>query len=141
MDLCKVALYLFPQTGTLSAASFAGQIAYWDGGLLRFHWAFFPRRHYNLGKRYPSRFFDVLETIFSVSVILLWIVVTAGTAKGVWNGQLFHAPCLAYKNPKENGVNETNVVMDNRLNVGLLRSVSYPGVLMYRCIVRMGTVG
>lgn len=42
----------------------------------------------------PSKFFKVLGTIFSVAVVLLWIVVAAGTAKGVWSGKLFYAPCL-----------------------------------------------
>jgi len=143
MDLGKVALYLFPQTDTLSAANLAGQIAYcvgfltalimWGFGLIwlglalfTIHnarpfpfnmgwWGFtFPLGVYSastlqLGQEVPSRFFDVLGTIFSVSVILLWIVVTVGTVKGAWNGALFHAPCLAqlpdkYKYPKKNGV-------------------------------------
>ena len=148
MELGKVALNLFPRTGTLSAANFAGQIAYcigflvalimWGFGLVwlslalfSIHnarpfpfnmgwWAFtfplgvFSASTLQLGQEMPSRFLDVLGTIFSVSVILLWIVVAAGTAKGVWSGKLFYAPCLAqlpekYKYPKENGVHETNV--------------------------------
>ena len=48
----------------------------------------------------PSEFFKVLGTIFTVAVVLLWIVVAAGTARGVWSGRLFYAPCLANL-PKE----------------------------------------
>ncbi|KAF2228643.1 sulfite transporter Ssu2 [Viridothelium virens] len=48
----------------------------------------------------PSKFFKVLGTIFSVAVVLLWLVVAAGTARGAWSGQLFYAPCLANL-PKE----------------------------------------
>jgi tellurite resistance protein TehA-like permease len=47
------------------------------------------------GVQMSSLFFRVLGTIFSVAVILLWCVVTAGTIRGAWNGHLFYAPCLA----------------------------------------------
>lgn len=47
------------------------------------------------GVEMPSFFFRVLGTIFSVAVIILWMVVAVGTAKGAWNGRLFYAPCLA----------------------------------------------
>jgi tellurite resistance protein TehA-like permease len=143
MELGKVALHLFPQTGTLNPANLAGQIAYcvgfllalimWGFGLIwlglalfTIHnaqpfpfnmgwWGFtFPLGVYSastlqLGQEMPSRFFDVLGTIFSVSVILLWIVVTAGTIRGICKDQLFYAPCLAqlsdkHKYPKEDRV-------------------------------------
>ncbi|KAF2802214.1 sulfite transporter Ssu2 [Mytilinidion resinicola] len=48
-----------------------------------------------LGNQMPSQFFKVLGTILSVAVIFLWIVVAIGTARGAWDGKLFHAPCLA----------------------------------------------
>ncbi|KAF2091481.1 hypothetical protein K490DRAFT_52688 [Saccharata proteae CBS 121410] len=48
-----------------------------------------------IGLEMPSRVFKVLGTIFSVAVILLWIVVAIGTARGAWSGRLFFAPCLA----------------------------------------------
>ncbi|KAJ9664158.1 Plasma membrane sulfite pump involved in sulfite metabolism [Neophaeococcomyces mojaviensis] len=47
-----------------------------------------------LGVEFPSLFFRVLGTAFAVMVIILWIVVFAGTIKGAWSGQLFYAPCL-----------------------------------------------
>lgn len=47
-----------------------------------------------IGEELPSRFFKVLGTIFGVAVIVLWIVIAAGTARGAWTGVLFHAPCL-----------------------------------------------
>ena len=44
----------------------------------------------------PSLFFKVLGTIFSVAVVLLWIVVSAGTVRGaVVTGNLIFAPCAA----------------------------------------------
>lgn len=48
-----------------------------------------------LGTELPSLFFRVLGTILSVTVVILWVVVAGGTAKGAWSGELFHAPCLA----------------------------------------------
>ncbi|KAK2764412.1 Plasma membrane sulfite pump involved in sulfite metabolism [Arachnomyces sp. PD_36] len=42
----------------------------------------------------PSAFFDVLGTILSVCVILLWIVVTVFTIRGIIAGEMIHAPCL-----------------------------------------------
>lgn len=43
----------------------------------------------------PSAFFKILGTVMACAVIVLWCVVAAGTARGVWNGTLFFAPCLA----------------------------------------------
>ena len=48
-----------------------------------------------IGVEMPSRFFRVLGVVLSVAVILLWVVVAAGTARGAWSGKLFYAPCLA----------------------------------------------
>jgi hypothetical protein len=47
-----------------------------------------------LAKEIPSRFFKVLGTIFSVAVILLWMVVGLGTLKGALSGELLYAPCV-----------------------------------------------
>ncbi|KAJ5866831.1 hypothetical protein N7534_001384 [Penicillium rubens] len=47
-----------------------------------------------LGREIPSRFFRVLGTILSVCVLLLWILVSLFTLKGVFNRSLFVAPCL-----------------------------------------------
>ncbi|KAM0719544.1 hypothetical protein Q7P37_003674 [Cladosporium fusiforme] len=47
-----------------------------------------------IGKELPSLFFRVLGTIFGVAVILLWVVIAAGTARGAYSGEMFKAPCL-----------------------------------------------
>ncbi|CAG7956549.1 unnamed protein product [Penicillium nalgiovense] len=47
-----------------------------------------------LGVEMPSRFFRILGTILSVCVLLLWILVSLFTLKGVFNRSLFVAPCL-----------------------------------------------
>ncbi|KAL4791362.1 voltage-dependent anion channel [Aspergillus venezuelensis] len=48
-----------------------------------------------IGEELPSTFFRVLGTIISLCVVVLWLVVSAGTLKGVVSGQMFQAPCLA----------------------------------------------
>jgi len=48
-----------------------------------------------LGREMPSRFFDVLGTIISVCVIILWMIVAIGTIRGSLSMELFYgAPCL-----------------------------------------------
>jgi tellurite resistance protein TehA-like permease len=47
-----------------------------------------------LAAELPSAFFRILGTIFSIVVTLLWIVVSAGTLRHVWTGDIFFAPCL-----------------------------------------------
>ena len=54
-----------------------------------------------LGKEIPSRFFNVLGTIFSVMVIILWIMVSVLTLQKAWSGELFYAPCLKALEEKE----------------------------------------
>ncbi|KAI9372122.1 voltage-dependent anion channel [Aspergillus egyptiacus] len=60
-----------------------------------------------IGAELPSAFFRVLGTIISLCVVLLWIVVSVGTLKGVVTGTIFGAPCLADMKPKENGKDVT----------------------------------
>jgi tellurite resistance protein TehA-like permease len=61
-----------------------------------------------IGKQMPSPFFKVLGTVFSVAVILLWIVVAIGTMRGAWDGKLFYAPCLAnLKRDEDSTVSDT----------------------------------
>ncbi|EEY18822.1 sulfite transporter Ssu1 [Verticillium alfalfae VaMs.102] len=40
----------------------------------------------------PSAFFKVLGTIFSLVVVFLWVVVSTGTIRHAYLGDLFHAP-------------------------------------------------
>lgn len=52
-----------------------------------------------IGESLPSLFFRVLGTIFGTAVILLWMLVALGTARGAWHGELFNAPCLKNVSP------------------------------------------
>ncbi|KAF1953555.1 hypothetical protein CC80DRAFT_494452 [Byssothecium circinans] len=40
----------------------------------------------------PSLFFKVLGTVFSIAVVLLWVVVSVGTVRKMVSGELFVAP-------------------------------------------------
>ena len=42
----------------------------------------------------PSTFFKVLGTVFSLIVVLLWIVVITGTTQRAFMGELIYAPCI-----------------------------------------------
>ena len=57
----------------------------------------------NLAKELPSAFFRVLGTIFSVAVVLLWIVVASGTLYKAWTGAMFFAPCLKELDDEKSG--------------------------------------
>ena len=83
-------------------------------------WGFtFPLGVYSIstitfGTQMPSLFFRVLGTIFAVSVVLLWIVVAAGTARGAWRGNLFYAPCLNNLKKQQQKPPEENVANDKK---------------------------
>lgn len=48
-----------------------------------------------LGKELSSKFLNVLGTVFTVMIILLWVFVSINTLRGTISGELFYAPCLA----------------------------------------------
>ncbi|KAI9931892.1 hypothetical protein MW887_009393 [Aspergillus wentii] len=54
-----------------------------------------------VGRELASGFFKVLGMILSILVVLLWIVVSTGTLKGIISGRLFMAPCLAEMKQKQ----------------------------------------
>ena len=66
------------------------------------------------GVEMSSMFFKVLGTIFSVAVMVLWVIVAVSTAKGAWAGTLFHAPCLA--NLKKPDQIPPDIVADSEKN-------------------------
>jgi tellurite resistance protein TehA-like permease len=109
---------LAPQTGQIAyVTGLLFGLVMWGTGLV---WLFFAmasitrsRSQFNLGwwgftfplgvyavatttiaNELPLLFFKVLGTVFSIAVILLWIVVASGTALKAWTGKLFFAPCL-----------------------------------------------
>jgi tellurite resistance protein TehA-like permease len=78
---------------------------------LTFPLGVFATSTYTIGQELPSRFFSVLGTvrnfsftiamintnerqIFSVTVVVLWLVVSYYTSRGIIRGDIFVAPCL-----------------------------------------------
>lgn len=56
-----------------------------------------------LGKELDSMFFNVLGEVLAFTVVVLWLVVAAGTVRKSWTGEMFYAPCLSDLKPKGAG--------------------------------------
>ena len=48
-----------------------------------------------LGNELSLKFFNVVATITTACVVLLWILVAVRTSIEGWKGEIFYAPCLA----------------------------------------------
>jgi len=53
-----------------------------------------PQATIRLASSLPSRALAVLSMVFTAALVLLWLAVAGGTARGVATGQLLQAPCL-----------------------------------------------
>ena len=89
--------FVYALAAMYSCGSFPFNMGWWG---FTFPLGVFAVSTIQLGIEFPSLFFRVLGTVFSVMVILLWVVVFAGTVRGAWRGNLFNAPCLKLL-PKE----------------------------------------
>jgi len=85
-------VWLFFAVASISRSRFPFNMGWWG---FTFPLGVFTVSTVTMGKELPSLFFRVLGTIFSLSVLLLWLVVSAGTIRGAWNGRLLFAPCAA----------------------------------------------
>lgn len=86
-------VWLFFALATISRTRFPFNLG-WKG--FTFPLGVFTVSTVTIAKESPSLFFNVLGTIFSLSVILLWIVVSVGTVRGALvTGNLLFAPCAA----------------------------------------------
>ncbi|KAK5131494.1 hypothetical protein LTR08_000888 [Meristemomyces frigidus] len=83
-----------------------------------------------IGEELPSLFFRVLGTIFGTAVIVLWIVIAAGTARGAWSGELFHAPCLAKLTPQQEAVERASSAEEKRVESSSERPFCGDGTLL-----------
>lgn len=75
-----------------------------------------------LGKELSLTFFDVIATIVTVCVILLWVLVAVRTTIEGWKGEIFYAPCLGSVGDKISETNDMTVESGttnttNQLNV------------------------
>jgi tellurite resistance protein TehA-like permease len=107
-------VWLFFALASITRSRFPFNMGWWG---FTFPLGVFTVSTTTIGKELPSRFFDVLGTvstatcvqfllltlfqIFSVFVILLWILVAFRTATKAFFGQLIFAPCLKDLEGKE----------------------------------------
>lgn len=84
-------VWFFFALASISQTTFPFNMGWWG---FTFPIGVFAVATSTFGKEMPSRFFDVLATIISVSVVFLWIIVAVGTVRRSVSGELFHAPCL-----------------------------------------------
>ncbi|PYH90493.1 sulfite efflux pump SSU1 [Aspergillus ellipticus CBS 707.79] len=83
----------FASASIAHCKSFPFNIGWWG---FTFPLGTFALSSCQLGRELPSRFFSVFGTIVSVCVVVLWIVVSVGTLKGIVSGKIFFAPCLGH---------------------------------------------
>ena len=85
-------VWLFFAIASITRSRFPFNMGWWG---FTFPLGVFAVSTCTLAKEIPSTFFKVLGTMFSIAVILLWLVVGLGTLKGALTGKLFYAPCVA----------------------------------------------
>jgi tellurite resistance protein TehA-like permease len=85
-------VWLFFAIASISRSKFPFNMGWWG---FTFPLGVFTVSTTTMAKELPSLFFKVLGTIFSVAVVLLWIVVSVGTIKGLASGKLLFSPCAA----------------------------------------------
>lgn len=85
-------IWLFFALATISRHKFPFNLG-WYGFI--FPLGVFATSTTMLAKDLPSPFFKVLGTVFSLTVVLLWLVVFGKTAARAIEGKIFFAPCVA----------------------------------------------
>jgi tellurite resistance protein TehA-like permease len=84
-------VWLFFAVASITRSNFPFNIGWWG---FTFPLGVYAVATTTLATELPLLFFKVLGTIFSAAVVILWVVVASGTARKVWIGELFFAPCL-----------------------------------------------
>ncbi|KAK6380956.1 Plasma membrane sulfite pump involved in sulfite metabolism [Exophiala oligosperma] len=84
-------VWLFFALASITRSKFPFNMGWWG---FTFPIGVFAVSTCTLAKEIPSLFFKVLGTIFSVAVVLLWLVVGLVTFRSVIAGTIFFAPCV-----------------------------------------------
>ncbi|KAJ9602017.1 Plasma membrane sulfite pump involved in sulfite metabolism [Cladophialophora chaetospira] len=84
-------IWLFFALASISRSKFPFNMGWWG---FTFPLGVYSVSTTTLAKELPSGFFRVLGTVFSLTVVLLWLVVFALTTIGVFKGEIFYAPCV-----------------------------------------------
>lgn len=85
-------VWMFFAVASVTKTKFPFNMGWWG---FTFPLGVFAVSTVTIGKELPSAFFRILGTIFSLLVVLLWIVVSIGTVRGTFvTGTLLYAPCV-----------------------------------------------
>ena len=84
-------VWLFFALASITRNKFPFNLGWWG---FTFPLGVFATATTTLAKELPSGFFKVLGTIFSSVVVLLWMIVSVGTAHQAFRGHLIFAPCI-----------------------------------------------
>lgn len=84
-------VWMFFAVASITRSKFPFNLGWWG---FTFPLGVFAVSTNQLGKELPSAFFRVLGTIFSLTVVALWITVSLGTIRASFSGDLSHAPCI-----------------------------------------------
>lgn len=83
--------FVFAVASVIRTRTFPFNLGWWG---FTFPIGVFATGTCQLGTELPSTVFNVLGTIFSLCVVVLWVIVTIGTIRAVINGSVFYAPAL-----------------------------------------------
>lgn len=84
-------IWLFFALASISSNKFPFNMGWWG---FTFPLGVYTVATTTLAKDLPSLFFKVLGTIFSVMVVILWLVVSIKTFQRIVTGKMFFAPCV-----------------------------------------------
>lgn len=84
-------VWLFFAVASISRSKFPFNMGWWG---FTFPIGVFTMSTITIGQEMPSAFFKILGTVLAVGVMLLWLLVTAGTVKNILRGNIVVAPCL-----------------------------------------------
>lgn len=97
-------VWLFFALASISRSKFPFNMGWWG---FTFPLGVYSVSTTTLAKVLPSPFFKVLVTIFSLVVVLLWLVVSVMTLINAAQGKLFYAPCVeAYEKQRASIVHQ-----------------------------------
>jgi C4-dicarboxylate transporter/malic acid transport protein len=84
-------VWMFFALASISRSKFPFNMGWWG---FTFPLGVYSVSTTTIAKELPSGFFRVLGTIFSLVVVLLWLMVFTLTIVGAVKGELFYAPCV-----------------------------------------------
>ena len=84
-------VWLFFAIAAITRSKFPFNLGWWG---FTFPLGVYATATVAISQELPSLFFKVLGTIFSLSVVLLWMVVSIGTIRKIIKGEMFAAPCV-----------------------------------------------